>query len=208
MLIRGTQELRGPYLSDGSDAAPAVASSLTIFLILHHQPYSRLRLPGPRYFLILVGSHIEKKNRYILYTTTSKKVLSYKGKEKDYEGGSSSGSWNNLFQGEKNNTLAIHYRSSSPFFFSTWGFFFDVLGSTVCRVLLLLGAGSAWNSSSPPSMYALGPKGDPRTSLKDTPGTLLVRVWRRGNLRQNKPPQLSCLCLLFLVFKLLASKNP
>ncbi len=78
-----------------------------------------------------------------------------------------------MFQGEKNNTLAIHYRSS--FFLLGASFLFDVLGSTVCRVLLVLGRHGIL--LQPPSMYyTLGPNEGGGTSLKDTPGTLLVRV--------------------------------
>jgi hypothetical protein len=105
--------------------------------------------------------------------------VSYKSKEKDYEGGSSSGSWNNLFQGEKNNTLAIHYRSSSFSFLSVY------LGASMrgCRVnrlsvfLLLLLLGHVEFLLHPPVyVCARRPKGG-GDSFKDTLLVLYLFVY-------------------------------
>ena len=131
---RGTQQLRGPFLSFWW-----VRRCASCCIIINHFPSSSSS--SYLVFLILVGSHIEKKKKKKLFCILRRrKSFVVQGKRKGTRRGSS-GSWNNLFQGEKNNTLAIHYRSSS---FS----FFLYLGASMrgCRVnrlsvfrLLLLG---------------------------------------------------------------------
>lgn len=82
--------------------------------------------------------------------------------------------------------------------------YLGAVGSTVCRFFFFCWV--MWNFFfTPRSMCALG---DRRGGLFQgyTPGTLLVRVWRRGNLRQNKPV-VSLYSSLFESLSLLHSKN-